>query len=143
MLETIISCLQVDPSTPHDFGLSIGKRVMPRWHRIYPSLYKESFFLGVFNTKNDLQWAHECVFSIAMTQSALSLKIYPVFSNLHKQMDLPCKIILRAFLNYYLVLNCIIFVKRHDYVVSQIMLFKHKNAKNFKKKNPNKQMECK
>lgn len=36
------------------------------------------------------------------------------------------------------------FVKRHDYVVSQIILFQHKNAKNFlKKKNKNKQMECK
>lgn len=79
------------------------------------------------------------VFNIAMTQSTLSLKIYHVFSNPQRQRDLPCKIILRAFLNYYLFLNCIMFVKRHDYAVSQIILFQHKNAKNLFEKKPTKQ----
>lgn len=61
----------------------------------------------------------------------MSLKNYHVFLNPHKQRDLPCKIILRAFLNDSLFLNHILFVKKHDYVVSQIILFQHKNAKHF------------
>lgn len=157
MLEAIVSCLQVDPSTLYDFDLSTGKRVTPKWHRIYP-VYTNNLFSWVYSTlrmtysksMNVLQaqclQAQAHVFNIAMTQSTLSLKNYHVFSNPQKQRDLPCKIILRAFLNYYLFLNCIIFVKRHDCEVSQIILFQHKNAKNlFKKKTnqPNKQVGCK
>lgn len=49
-LEVLIPYLQVDPSTSHGFGLSIGTGVMLVWHRVYPSLYKEPFVVVVGDT---------------------------------------------------------------------------------------------
>lgn len=42
----IIPYRQVVPSTPHDLISSTGTGIMPGWERVYPSLYKEPYFVG-------------------------------------------------------------------------------------------------
>lgn len=61
---------------------------------------KNLTLLEVLTTSKDFWQVDKLsIINIAMTQSALSLKMYYVFSNLYTQSDLLCKIILRMSLN--------------------------------------------